>query len=73
VIEACAIRHRKTGKFLNFGKSRNATEWTAELSIRCLRTEAGCKSWLRGNKYTTVDLGASYELVKYRLEPVEHE
>jgi len=64
MIEGFAVKDTENGECVVFGSGGGGAKPPAtqpQLDIRCLRTERGCRRWLRGNKY------GSPEANRYRL------
>lgn len=62
-LTAFAVKDTHTGEYVNFSGGRGP-HTLPDLDIRCLRTEAGCRSWRRGNYLERRDLDGRYQIIR---------
>jgi len=77
-LVAFAILDTFTHSFINFASKERPKEFATapevprglpypDFDIRHLRTEQGCRAWVRGNRYRRRDQDGRYRLVKINL------
>jgi len=71
-MTAYAIKDKLAGGFINFSGGRGCPSTVPALDTRSLRTEKGCRAWLRGNKYGQPD-STRYALVRVTMLIVSQE